>query len=262
MLHGIEARQATARTIASDNGFQGRLIDTGEFSIQTWSRDTAGKHRHLEMYIEGDGLAWRRKNRLSKDPTPVDPLALRLAARVPAGPVVYLARPCQYTRDAGRGLCRPELWSSHRYSEAVLSAMNRAIDDFKTSSHAGTLTLLGYSGGGVIAALLAARRDDVTGLITIAANLDHAYWTSHHQVTPLSGSLNPVDYAAELRRIPQMHFVGAEDETVNTATVRSYLDQLGLDPQRSIRVIAGADHDCCWVSRWPELRKLALQELY
>jgi len=39
--------------------------------------------------------AWLAVPRPSQDPTPVDPLALRLALVQPTGNAAYLARPCQ-----------------------------------------------------------------------------------------------------------------------------------------------------------------------
>ncbi len=49
---------------------------------------------------------------------------------------------------------------------------------------------------------MAARRSDVELLVTVTANLDTGMWTEHHDVTPLTGSLNPVNYAGALRAVP------------------------------------------------------------
>ncbi len=253
----LAARKSTAVNLATDAGFTGRHVDTGAFSLQTWYRGGLGQDGHLEVYIEGDGLAWRSKRRLSDNPTPVDPVALRLAARVTDGPVLYLARPCQYSDDVERRRCAPALWSAQRYSETVVNAMNRAIDTYVATTGATNLTLIGYSGGGVVATLLAARRDDVRFLITVAANLDHETWTRRHGVTPLSGSLRPIEYARQLGRIPQVHYIGQQDRIVSTAEVQGYLDRLEGGAPATLRIVPGADHDCCWVKQWPELRAAA-----
>ncbi|MDX1518684.1 MAG: alpha/beta hydrolase, partial [Gammaproteobacteria bacterium] len=245
LIHSPESRRGTAEQIAAAAGFESRVIDTGEFAIQTWHHARLRGQRHLEIYIEGDGLAWRRKNRLSDNPTPVDPVALRLAGNSGSPAALYLARPCQYSDDINVKRCHAELWSSDRYSERVVAAMNSVVDHYVRSSGADSLSLIGYSGGGVIAALLAARRADVRELITVAANLDHRAWTAMHRVSPLDGSMNPPDHASELRTIPQRHFVGENDRIVTAAVLRSYLEQLGLEPDRHLHVIAGADHDCC-----------------
>lgn len=252
---GISSRQETASRIALNAGFNPRVIDTGRFDIQTWYRGANPGQDHLEIYIEGDGLAWRRKNRLSEDPTPIEPLALRLATHVSTGPVLYLARPCQYTHDIQNQRCSSELWSSHRYSEPVVAAMNMTVDEYVRATGAKTITLVGYSGGGVIAALLAARRTDVIQLITVAANLDHAAWTTKHNVSPLTGSLNPASYPEALQKIPQIHFVGDKDRVVSADIVRSYLEKVGIPVDSGMRIVPGFDHDCCWVDRWSQLRQ-------
>lgn len=209
----------------------------------------------MEIYIEGDGLAWRRKKRLSDDPTPVNPLAFRLAQQSSAAAVVYLARPCQYTMTRDKERCIPGYWSSHRYSEDVVDAMNEAIDIYKEQTGVESISLIGYSGGGVIAALLAARRTDVKSLVSVAANLDHQFWTGQHKVTPLTGSLNPTDFADDLLSIPQLHFVGADDSIVGEEVVRSYINKVKLSLAKTLRVIDDVDHDCCWVELWPTLQR-------
>ena len=46
--------------------------------------------------IEGDGAEWPGKFQPPADPTPDNPLTLRLALRDPDTPVAYIGRPCQY----------------------------------------------------------------------------------------------------------------------------------------------------------------------
>lgn len=46
----------------------------------------------LRVYIEGDRHAWLSRTRLCADPTPHNPVALKLALADPApGPLLYLA---------------------------------------------------------------------------------------------------------------------------------------------------------------------------
>ena len=83
------------------------------------------------------------------------------------------------------------------------------------------LRLVGYSGGGTLAALLAARRADVCQLITVASNLDIERWASHHKVSPLWGSENPASYGAALQHLPQYHLIGGDDQVVPATIVLS-----------------------------------------
>jgi len=131
--------------------------------------------------------------------------------------------------------------------------MSGAIDQAKASLGASRITLVGYSGGGVIAALLAARRRDMDEFITLAANLDHRLWTEMDDLTPLSGSLNPADMTGRLQGVRQRHFVGADDDVVSPQVVRSYMAKM-TDPSRTkLFILKGFNHDCCWTKAWPSL---------
>lgn len=255
----VRSRIDTANTIALKAGLSKQVVTAGNFHIQTWHRGKASNPAVLEVYIEGDGLAWRRKHRLSENPTPVDPVALRLAAASPAASVVYMARPCQFTDDIESVHCTPGLWSTQRYSKMVVDAMNSAINRVKSDREATSIVLVGYSGGGVVATLLAARRDDVERLITVAANLDIKAWTTHHRVSPLSGSLNPVDFVESLTAVSQVHLAGEEDDIVPVSVVRSYVAALGEKHRAEIKVLPGYSHDCCWAEQWQELHQELLR---
>ena len=50
------------------------------------------------------------------------------------------------------------------------------------------VVLIGYSGGGTLAWLMASRIPETTRVVTIAANLDIDEWTRIHGDSPLSGS--------------------------------------------------------------------------
>jgi pimeloyl-ACP methyl ester carboxylesterase len=206
----------------------------------------------LTIYIEGDGLAWVTPDHASSDPTPMAPLGLRLALAQPAGNAAYLARPCQYV-DAERTHCPRPYWTTHRFAPDVVSASSDAIDQLKRRFHARRVTLVGYSGGGALAALLAARRPDVIGLITVAGNLDHAAWTAHHHVSPLVGSLNPVDDIGRLQALPQLHLAGARDAIVPPDLTRAFIARFAQPVSPGLRVIEGFDHQCCWAEKWPLL---------
>jgi pimeloyl-ACP methyl ester carboxylesterase len=118
------------------------------------------------------------------------------------------------------------------------------------------ITLIGYSGGGVLALLIASRLDAVDQVITVAANLDVEAWAAHHAYSPLAGSLNPAVLAPLPARVHQLHLAGARDRQVPPATVASFLAR---NPAASFRIIEGFDHRCCWIEQWPEI--LALSEL-
>ena len=167
----------------------------------------------LVVYIEGDGNAWRRRSEISDDPTPQDPVGLRLALRDPAAGVLYLARPCQFLGKESVDDCPSSLWTTARYSLEVVAAIDHAITAAKVSP-GNRIGLVGFSGGGVIATLLAARRPDVDALVTVASPLDTVAWTDHHRVSALELSLNPLESEPPSAQARVIHFHGGRDQTV------------------------------------------------
>lgn len=259
LLPGCADRRQHAAQLAEAARFQPRRFDTKTFVLQGWLRP-GQPGGTLFVYIEGDGLAWLRANRPSKDPTPTDPIGLRLAAADPATPdmgaVLYLGRPCQYTEAGDRRGCAVRDWTSARFSERAVAALDEAVSQAKAQAGARSVALHGFSGGGGMAALLAERRADVVFLATVAGNLDHALWTTLHGDTPLTESLNPVDRAGATRNIPQLHVTGGKDDIVPKAILDSWCARLPgaritrvTDPQ--------ADHAGPWEAAWPGLLRQA-----
>lgn len=240
------------RDLVRGHGWREVRFQAPPFVLTGFVKPGAETADTIHVYIEGDGRAWHG-GRPPDDPTPTDPLALRLALADPAPAVLYLARPCQLTTRATKGVCGLPYWSTHRFSEEVVSAMDRALSRYKIETGAGRIVIAGYSGGGAVAALIGARRDDVALLITVAGTLDHGAWTSHHQVSPLTGSLNPVDEAARLASVPQIHFVGAEDDIVPPLVADAYMRALPKHGNARVVRIPDFDHNCCWDRDWPGL---------
>jgi hypothetical protein len=204
----------------------------------------------LTVFIEGDGLAFIGSQTVSSDPTPTDPVGLRLALAHPGGNVAYLGRPCQYVSAPA---CRPAYWSSHRYAPEVIGAFNLAVDELKGVTGAERVILVGYSGGGAVAVLTAARRNDVVGIVTVASNLDLRFWTARDGLVPLWGSLDPADVATAVAGIPQVHFVGGQDDVVGPAVAQSYLRRMGDVTRAAMVEEKSYNHNCCWADNWPIL---------
>lgn len=240
--------------LAASRGLVPAEVDGGAFVVMTFRPRAFVPGAPLSLYIEGDGYAFVHADRLSDDPTPREPTALALAVRDPGPNVVYLARPCQYVAGAARRNCHPAYWSVARYSEAVVAATAQVADHYLAASGAARIRLVGYSGGGAVAALLAARRPDlVERLVTVAGVLDTGVWTGLDDSTPLTESLNPADFAARLAGVRQIHFVGADDEVVPAVVAQSFAARFPAAARPPVVVVPGQGHRCCWAERWPEL---------
>lgn len=242
-------RLIDAQELAAQKGWGGRIISAGSFDLLAFHPTVVQTGERLTIYIEGDGFAWATNSRPSTDPTPINPVALRLALVHPDGTVAYLARPCQYTMSQGGG-CPQRYWTNARFAPDVVDAMNGAISTLKDSFGAEELVLVGYSGGAAIATLVAVRRDDVAGLITVAGNLDHRAWTTHHRLAPLSGSLNPIDFADRIEAISQTHFIGQRDHVIPPSLALQWPEAFSGLGGENVRILQSFDHACCWERDW------------
>lgn len=245
------ARQSASRLVR-DADWQSQVIPTGKFDLASAQRSGRDTSDVLVLYIEGDGLAYTREGRRSLDPTPTEPLALRLAVQHPgSGAVAWLARPCQY--GARSRHCQSDYWTTARFSPDVIDSASEAVDHLLQQTNRTKLILAGYSGGGTLAALLAERRRDVVGLVTVAANLDLTQWARARRLSPLSQSLDPAAEAALLSGLPQVHFVGGDDRVVDPTIPTGFVARMAPNAPVSIIVIPGQDHGVGWARRWPSL---------
>jgi len=251
-------RLSEADGIGQRAKFQRVRIRTQVFLITAYARiDEPGKDLHV--YIEGDGYAWVTRHRVSGDPTPRRPIALELAAEDPAPNVVYLARPCQYTPLEMEPICEETYWTDKRFSEEVIGSMDQAIENFVKSTQSPGVHLIGYSGGGAVAVLIAARRQDVKSLRTVAGNLDPNGLNEYHEVSPLDrNSLDPMEVAGKLSMIPQYHFTGSEDPVVPAFIAERFAAKSEGSGCVHIRQVSGADHVKGWKEAWPRLLALPL----
>lgn len=252
-----QERSAIANNIARPAGFTSETIATAPFTLTVQKHVGDPLSKEAMVYIEGDGLAWLSKRTPSLDPTPTDPTALRLAARDPSDNIVYLARPCQYTPRKIAGPCKIDYWSTKRFASEVLRSYHQALDTLREDHSFENFHLVGFSGGGNIAALLTAERTDIASLRTVAGNLDHRKHSEIHGVSILKGSLNAKDYAHKLANMPQHHFIGGQDFIVPPSIYESFRKASGSNCIGST-IIPGASHTDGWDIAWPELLKQPL----
>lgn len=234
---------------AEQQGFSETAVQAGKFRLTVFVRKPAVPSDALVIYIEGDGAAWPTPYHPPRDPTPTKPVSLALAVTDASAAVVYIGRPCQYLSAEALQGCDSAYWTERRFAAEVVAAYDEAINQQKSALAARRLRLIGYSGGGVLATLLAARRDDVEVLVTVAAPLALAEWSAWHGVSPLKGSLDPAELGENVRLPFSVHFVGGKDETVPAAIVGSFVRRKG----GRMETIREFDHECCWTRDWATL---------
>lgn len=246
-----QVRTLQAASLAKQAGWQERSIHTTRFTLKTYGSPTLKKANVLTIYIEGDGLAWLSEELPSSNPTPLVPTGLKMALHDKKNnPIVYLARPCQFVAEEEWAGCRPAYWTHLRFSPEVINAMNQAVEQLKSEYHAKHMILIGYSGGGTMAALIAAGRTDVIQLITVAAILDTDFWVHQEGLTPLHGSLNPADAWKNLISVPQTHWVGGKDTVAPKEIALAFAKRFPATKKPPIIVIPSFDHACCWATDW------------
>lgn len=247
--------QQNARMLSDAAGMARQDIPAGQFTLTTYSR-VGDLRAPIHVYIEGDGFAWISRYKISPDPTPKKAIGLALAAADVSPNVVYIARPCQF-RNLSKEDCPSTYWTDRRFADEVVTSVNRVVSHFAPQSN-GKIHLIGYSGGGAVATLVAARRSDVASLRTLAGNLDHVAVNQHHEVSAMPGSLNAMDMAVALSGIPQLHFIGEDDKVIPAEVTKRFVQATGQRCARWV-LISAATHDTGWVERWQDMLKLPVE---
>jgi len=242
-------RGSRAGTVAwaSERDFAASELDAGQFKLLALTRQRNPECQTLSVYIEGDGAPWVTPWQAPRDPTPLTPTALLMAAVDPAGAVAYLGRPCQYQSAESLAACSPRWWTDQRFAPDVLAAYDDALTQLKTRLCGQHLRLVGYSGGGVIAAQLTAHRADVAALVTVASPLALTDWGAWHELAPFTNASDPALEPGTLP--PGIHWAGGKDRIVPIQIVEKFTQRKG----GQLQIQPGYDHECCWARDWARL---------
>lgn len=231
---------------AIELGYTSLSLTGRAFRLTAFHKPAIASGKILHVYLEGDGSPWLFRDRVSADPTPRDPLMLRLMA-LDTAPALYLGRPC-YLGHALEAGCSPLLWTHRRYAPEIVDAMADGLREFLKRYPSYRLAFFGHSGGGALALLLADRFQETVAVVTLAGNIDIDVWADYHGYSRLEGSLNPVRVATS--GFAELHLLGGRDQRVPP---RLLLPTLEMRRNARVRVIDDADHGCCWQALWPDI---------
>jgi len=133
----------------------------------------------------------------------------------------------------------------------VLESMDAALARF-LGAHPEfeSIEFFGYSGGGVVAALMAGDFPTTRRLVTIAAPLDLEGWSRLHQYAPLEGSISPLGRPPLPASVKQLHVGGLNDDLVPPYLIQPFAAR---QPQARFLEIPGVNHDCCWDTVWESI---------
>lgn len=243
---GIEGRIEQAQTFADQHDLTSKIIPTTSFPIfAAHPKEIAAPLDVLKIVIEGDGYAFVSRSQVSGDPTPKHPIGLYLAVSLDPGNF-YLGRACQYVRN---DICAPPYWSTRRFSPETMGALSDAITALKTQyghpqSH---IELIGYSGGGYAALYLAAQREDITKVTTVAGLIAPEDWADYHHITPLILPSNSETLFKQTTEISFVHICGEQDKVIPCAFSQHVLQKYtGLNNNHRLIPIKGAHHSDLW----------------
>lgn len=238
------------KELKKNKNIQKVIYKTDSFDIFSLEYKT-NKCNNLDVYIEGDGLSWIRTDKISSNPTPINPLAMKLFFKEKNKCSIYLARPCQYIFN---NKCKKKYWTSHRFSSEIIKAYNEVLNKIAKNKSI-KFTLIGYSGGATIASLVAIKRDDIKLLISVAGNLDTDFWTYTNSYTSLYGSLNPANYTKKLEHISQVHLIGKDDNIVSKEVFFSYYNKFKNKKNIDFMLLDGFTHSKKWLDNWNKILK-------
>jgi hypothetical protein len=242
---------AVARNIATPAGLKSQIINTSNFKLQSFYRFSK-RGAPLTVYVEGDGLAWLTKNQPSQNPTPRNPLGLRLAAIDGDDNVLYLARPCQYVNLYTEKKCSIPYWTHKRFAKEIIISIDEAINTMVSRSKSKGIHLVGYSGGGAVVAMIAAKRKDINSIRTVAGYMDHVSLNREANVSQLVGSLDPIKAAHRLKSVPQIHYSGRKDKRVPGWVLINFSKAVGSRECITLRKV-NATHDKGWEDIWKKI---------
>lgn len=254
LLTGCQSPREALQQLADAHGRQLEVLSGQPFPLAMLAPQDTPKATRLRVYLEGDGHAWATVTQPSLDPSPHNLLVARLAVDDPT-PNAYLARPCQFVMTPA---CDPTFWTDRRFSQEVVTSLSQALDHLKQRYGNREFELVGYSGGAALALLLAAQREDVTQVQTLAGNLSPRLWAEMKGLSPLGGSLDPLDYRDRLASIPQRHLVGDADDIVPASLATTYLMRLHPYACSQVVISLATHHEQGWDTAWKTWRDLPL----
>ncbi|SDW62539.1 lipase family protein [Nitrosomonas communis] len=236
---------------ATSHGFLNQHLTGKEFTLISYFNKSFCTENKIHIYIPDDGTPWNTRNSIAFDPTSRYSLLLDLMALDDTASQ-HLGRPC-YLGQHQSEACHFLYWTYWRYSEAVVESMSYALQQQLTNYPDCKVTLIGYSGGGTLAMLIAPKLPHVKTVVTIAGNLDIDAWSELHSYTSLEGSLNPAALAPLPPHIKQLHLLGKADRNIPPTIVELTLQR---QPEPQILHFEDFTHQCCWKKIWPSVLKI------
>ena len=211
--------------------FEAKQIETEHFSIAVWEKNTIKKGQPLRIYFEGDG-----------NPNPVHKVAFDFAETDTTPNVIYVARPCQWVQDK---ICtqKPEIYQQARFHTEIMQEMQELTEYLIRKYRAPHVELIGYDGGAVVA-LNMATKVPTERVITIAGITDVDAYATYHELPSIVDEeiANPANELSQLAQIPQIHYVGKEDDVTPRRLVERFVGRMQNPKSAVVKLVPNVGH--------------------
>mgnify|MGYP000079568468 CR=1 FL=1 len=236
-----------AYKMLQDAGQHYQVVSSDNFKHLLAINSHYAENKPIIVFIEGDGLPWQDHNKISFEPTPDKPLLLEwfLESDLPA---LYLGRPCYFKLNDQQ--CSPYWYTHGRYSEPVVDSMVQVL---KENAKENNFILVGHSGGGSLAVLMAEKLDGVETVLTIAGNLQVNNWSEYHHYSTLHGSMDPTLRPILPSDIKQIHLYSPFDQIISAEWIKAYSKkQLNVE----LIELPVYGHNYAWKEFYPNIKKI------
>ncbi|MFI3241985.1 MAG: hypothetical protein R3Y43_05405 [Alphaproteobacteria bacterium] len=209
-------------------------IKTDYFTIASWQKINSS-NAAVKIYIEGDGNSFNSKGYPTNNPTPRGKFFRGLAFNDVNENVVYLARPCQFVNDEK---CTKLFWTTGRFAPEVIQSMASAIKEVSQDSE---VELVGFSGGGQVAGLVAVLHPEINVkfITNYAPNLNHETWTRDKRLLPLKDSMSLNNWQNEYLQIEQMTYIPEKDKIIEPYITIDFLK----GDENKYKIVKGKGHN-------------------
>jgi len=211
------------------SGFTDKKIETEYLTFSVWEKEGIETGKPLRIYLEGDG-----------NPNPSDKIALYYAQQDKTKNVIYMARPCQWSKDK---ICKskPEIYKDQRFHPEIIREIEEVVLYLKSKYKAPKIELIGYDGGATVALNLAGQMN-ISRIITIAGILDTNAYVRQNDLPEMKDAQNPADKLAVLADVPQIHYVGGKDEITPRRSAERFIAKMSHPKSAVVKSVPGVGH--------------------
>lgn len=214
----------------SPEKFTLKTIKTERISFITWEKTGIKDNNTLRFYISGNG-----------NPTPKNPIALKLAENDDFQNIVVLTRPCQYNEKMS--ICSNEsIWKENQYHPEIIQEMSELVLFYIKKYKPKHIEFVAIDSATPLAFSLAQKFSNTSKIITIGGILDVDSYAKENNFKNLHSSQTPMNNRLFLSRIPQIHYVNDDDKIATVENAERFVSKLINPKSAVVKIVRNIDH--------------------